>query len=265
MRASLPMYDLPAVRAATDAWWAGLARHFRAAGIDDVPACLEREPAPAWTDPGLLFSQTCGYPLTHELEGRVRLVCTPGYAAAGCDGVRYSSALVIAETSDARELTDLRGGICAINARDSHSGCNVLRRMVAPLADGASFFERVIETGSHAASLAAVAAGDADLCAVDAVTHALLAHHAPGGLAGTRVLCHSPPVPGLPCIAGPGVSLDGVKRLRHGIRSALADRGLESVRADLLITGAEVVPIEAYGAIVAMEREAIDMGYPELR
>lgn len=265
MRASLPMYDLPEVRDATDAWWEGLARHFRATGVEAVPDRLERPPGPDWTDPELLFSQTCGYPLTHGLEGRVRLVCTPAYAAPGCDGARYSSLLVVAAAAEARELADLRGGICAINARNSHSGCNVLRRMVAPLAGGSAFFTRVIKTGGHAASLAAVANGEAHLCAVDAVTHALLARHVPARLAGTRVLCCSPSAPGLPCIAGPGVSLDGVKRLRHGVRSALADPELEPVRAELLIADAEVMPIEAYGTIPAMEREAVAMGYPELR
>ena len=35
--ASLPMYDLPEVRRATDAWWAGLAAGFTRAGVADVP------------------------------------------------------------------------------------------------------------------------------------------------------------------------------------------------------------------------------------
>ncbi|MDX1610400.1 MAG: PhnD/SsuA/transferrin family substrate-binding protein [Halofilum sp. (in: g-proteobacteria)] len=265
MRASLPMYDLPAVRAATDRWWAGLARHLRANGVDAVPERLSRDPAPAWDAPDLLFSQTCGYPLTHALAGRVTPVCTPCYAAAGCNGARYSSLLVVAAGSDARALEQLRGGVCALNARDSHSGCNALRRMVAPLARGGRFFERVFETGDHADSLAAVAAGAADLCAVDAVTHALLARHEPGSLAGTRVLGHSPAAPGLPCIAGPEVDGETVGRMRRAVRAALADRGLRSTRAALLITGAEVVPLAAYDRILAMEREAQALGYPELR
>ena len=36
--ASLPMYDLPELRAATDAWWRGLAQAFRREGIADLPA-----------------------------------------------------------------------------------------------------------------------------------------------------------------------------------------------------------------------------------
>ncbi len=265
MRASLPMYDLPELRGATDTWWAGLARHMRAAGLDGVPERLQRDPPPAWTEPDLLFSQTCGYPLTHALAGRVQLVCTPQYVAAGCPGSRYCSALVVAADAAAHSLADLRGGVCAINARESHSGCNVLRRMLAPLAGRAAFFERVIEAGSHAASLAYVANGNADLCGIDAVTHALLARHAPWRLDGTRVLGRSPCAPGLPYIAGPRVTGQEVERLRAAVHAALADPALEPARNALLIEGVETLPLDAYEEIVAMEREAAEMGYPELR
>lgn len=264
MLASLPMYDLPAARSAIDAWWGGLARHMRRAGIADVPAAVARDPVPAWTDPRLLFSQTCGYPLTHELAGQVEPVCTPAHAAAGCSGARYASALLVAEDSGARSLADLRGAVCAFNARDSHSGYNVLRRMVAPLAGGAPFFARVIECGSHRASITAVATGEAGLCAVDAVTHALCARHEPERLTGTRVLEYSPGAPGLPYIAGPRVSAGTRERMRHAVHAAMVDPVLADARAELLITGAEDLPLGAYGEILTMEREARAMGYPVL-
>lgn len=265
MLASLPMYDLPVVRAATDAWWAGLARHLRAAGVREVPDTLQREPAPAWTDPRLLLSQTCGYPLTHALAGRVSLVGTPCYDAPGCEGPRYASALVVAAAADARELADLRGGVCACNQRESHSGYNVLRRLVAPLADGTDFFANVVETGSHAASIAVVAEGRADLCAVDAVVHALLSRQAPEALARTRVLGFSPTAPGLPCIAGPRVAPDTVARMRDAIEAAVSDPGLAAARAELRISGFAALEPADYDEIATMEREAGVMGYPQLR
>lgn len=265
MRASLPMYDLEAVREATDRWWAGLARHLRAAGVAGVPARLEREPAPDWTDTALLFSQACGYPLTHALAGRVAPLCTPAYDAPGCSGARYASALVVRADAGAATLADLRGGVCAINAPDSHSGCNVLRRMLAPLADGGVFFARVVETGSHLASVARVAGGEADLCAVDAVTHALAARHDPARLAGTRVLAFSPRAPGLPYIAGPAVDADTCRRMRDAVHAALADPALAAEREALLIAGAEDLPLDTYDEIVAMEREAVAAGYGVVR
>lgn len=264
MRASLPMYDPPPVRAATDAWWQGLARHLRTAGIADVPTGLTRDPVPDWTAPDLLFSQTCGYPLTHALAGQVVPLCTPAYAAPGCDGAWYASALVVRADSDAVKLADLRGGTCAFNAPDSHSGCNVLRRMIAPLAGGAAFFPVAVETGGHVASIDAVATARADLCAVDAVTHELVRRHEPARLAGTRVLEYSPRAPGLPYIAGPAVNADDRARMRDAIFNALADSDLATTRETLLITGAEEITTEAYDIIPAMEKEAIALAYPHL-
>jgi len=259
------MYDLASVRAATDAWWAGLAGHLRAAGVTGVPASLQREPVPEWTDPDLLLGQACGYPLTHRLAGRVSLVGTPCYDAPGCRGVRYASALVVAADAAARELADLRGGICAFNQRESHSGYNVLRRMIAPLAGGRDFFAGVLETGSHAAGIAAVADGRADLCAVDAVVHALLSRHAPDALAGTRVLGFSPAAPGLPLVAGPRVGPATVASMRDAIAAAIADPRLADVRAELRITGFVALEPSDYDEVTTMEREAVAMGYPDLR
>jgi len=258
------MYDLPAARDATDRWWQGLAGHLRAAGVEAVPDTLQREPPPAWTDPALLFSQTCGYPLTHALAGQVRLVGTPAYRAPGCSGARYASALVVAADDPAEGLGDLRGRVCAFNSTDSHSGCNVLRRMVAPLARDGRVFERVVATGGHRASIAAVASGQADLCSVDCVTHALLARHEPAALQGTRVLSMSPDAPALPYVAGPGVAEETVERMRRAVAAAVADPGLAEARTALLIVDVEPLPLSGYEEIPAMERVAAELGYPRL-
>ncbi|HMA14277.1 MAG TPA: hypothetical protein VKP12_05800, partial [Kiloniellaceae bacterium] len=116
MRASLPMYDLPGLESATDAWWAGLAAAFRAEGVKDVPERLTRQGdhAALWTAPDLLFSQTCGYPLTHALAGRVTLVATPIYDCAGCGGGSYRSELVVRADDAAGSLAALKGRRAAV-------------------------------------------------------------------------------------------------------------------------------------------------------
>src|SRR4051794_25323760 len=115
--ATLPMYDLPEAAEATAELWHGLARHFRNAGIEEVPADYTRQPElPAhWFSPDLLFSQTCGYPLRHAVKGRLQLVATPCYAAAGCEGPSYRSILLVAKSSSARSLADLQGARVAFN------------------------------------------------------------------------------------------------------------------------------------------------------
>lgn len=264
--AALAMYDLPELRPATDAWWRGLARHLRAAGIAEVPAelCRDRAPEAVLADAGLLLAQTCGYPLTHAFAGRLRLVATPAYAAPGCEGARYRSLIVVREPGGLTSLAAARGRIAAVNAPDSHSGCNVLRHMLAPLAAGGRYLGGVVLTGSHRQSLAAVAAGVADLAAIDCVSHALLARHAPSALAGTRVLCASPPAPGLPYVTHDDADDGLVARLRAGLAAALADPRLAPARDALLIAGMEVLPLEAYAAIPAMRRAAEALGYGEL-
>ena len=240
--ASLPMYDLPEIRAETAAWWRGLARHFRKQGVDEVPddpAGTPPDPHDHWTSPDLLFSQTCGFPLVARLGGRVRVVATPSYAAPGCRGADYVSRVVVAEGAAAAGYGDLAGATLAVNSRESHSGYNVLRGMPG----GLGHFAAEVLSGSHRHSLGMVARGEADAAAIDAVTHALLADHAPAALAGTRVLCHTPAAPGLPYVTSMNTDPEP---LRAGLMEALADPALAPIREALLLSGAEVVSEETY-------------------
>jgi len=269
MIASLPMYDLEPLREATDAWWRGLAAALRRQGFDGVPDRLDRgdfgDRFSHWTSPDLLLSQTCGYPLTHDFADKVRLVATPVYAVPHCAGPWYCSVVAVAEGSPATRLEELRGSRVAINGFDSQSGFNALRALVAPLAREGRFFGAVVETGHHAASLAAVARGEADVCAVDCVSHALWTRHQPEVVAGTRVLTLTVRVPGLPYVTHAARSDGEVVWMRAALVEATADPALAPVREALAIEGFAVVDRAAYDRIDAMEREAAALGYPELR
>jgi ABC-type phosphate/phosphonate transport system substrate-binding protein len=267
MIASLPMYDLPEVRAATDGWWSGVARSLRRAGIPSVPEALTRDMAmdEVWRSEHLLLSQTCGYPLTHAYDGVLEPVATPAYAATGCEGARYCSLIVVRDDHPAGVLADLEGGVCAINARHSQSGYSALRAALSPLAGGREFFSQVLESGGHGNSMKMVGAGEADVCAVDCVTHALLERYQPELSAGTRVLTTTERAPGLPYVTRGGADRDLLNRLREGLRQAFDDPALEDVRAALLLDGMEVLGIDDYEPIVAMERSAEQAGYPDIR
>ena len=254
--ASLPMYDL--APAATRDWWRGLARHLAAAGVADVPAALTNPDVTDahWRSPDLLFSQTCGYPLTHALAGVLRLIATPRYDTPGCDGADYCSFVVVAADSQARDMDDLLGARCAINSRDSQSGCNALRALIAPLAGDAPFFAAAITSGEHRNSVAMVRDGRADVAAIDCVVHGLLARHHPAALKGTRILCRTAAAPAPPFVTALGRGPDTVQRLRDGLAAALADPALAETRTALLLGGCEVLPLAAYDRILAMERGA---------
>jgi ABC-type phosphate/phosphonate transport system substrate-binding protein len=264
--ASLPMYDLPEVRPALAALWSGLARHLARAGIAEVPAALACEPpvAALWRRPDLLFSQCCGYDLMNEYADALRPVATPCYLAPGCAGPSYRSIVVVAEDSRAGGLEDLRGGVCAINGRDSHSGMSALRALIAPLARQGRFFAEIRVSGAHSASLAMVARGEADVAAIDCVVHALLARHRPAALHGTRPLTETADASAPPFVTRAGASEDVVARLRAALIETFDDPTLEAAREDLLLAGVEILPLAAYDRIRAFERLAARHGYPVL-
>lgn len=260
--ASLPMYDL--VPALLRDWWRGLARHLTAAGLHDVPAALvdphdladPGDLADHWRSPALLLSQTCGYPLTHALAGRVGLVATPCYDTPGCVGPTYCSFVVVAADSPATGVVDLRGRRCAINGLDSQSGCNALRALIAPLAGRDPLFAAVTISGKHRSSVAMVRDGQADIAAIDCIVYGMLAMHRPEELKGTRILCRTASARAPPFITALQHRRDTVARVRDGLRAALADPALGATRAGLLLGGCEVLPLEAYDCILEMERDA---------
>lgn len=264
--AGLPMYDLPELRWATDAWWQALVRGFAAEGLRDLPTSLDRTlPQYAqWRRPDLVFGQSCGYPLTHEFADSLQAVATPCYAAPGCDGPTYRSWVILRDGSPFTRLEQLAGAKAAINDRTSQSGCNALRFLVAPLAKAGRFFDAVIETGRHLRSIEAVRSGAADVAAIDCVTYALLAQHRPSGLFGTRIIAAGPVAPALPYVAPSSTNPAMIAKLRAGLRRALADSAAAEARAALLIADCVLLPPEAYAVIPEQEREAARLGYPEL-
>ncbi len=261
--ASLPMYDLPELRPALDAFWAGIVRHLRRQGVTDAPAALVQDlPGSAlWSAPDLLFSQCCGADLTGGYAGAVRPLATPCYRAPGCRGSDYASVVVVAEDAAVSSLEDLRGKVAAINDRQSHSGMNALRALIAPLSRAGRFFAAVEVSGAHAASLAMVARREADVAAIDCVTYALLARHRPAALAGTRPLCETARAPAPPFVTRAGAGEDLIERLRAALRATCEDPGLAAARDDLLLEGIEVLPPSAYQRITAFERVAARHGY----
>ena len=256
--ASLPMYEIPETAADTDAWWTGLARHFAAAGIADIPAMLTRPGlGPDFClRPDMLFSQTCGYPLVTRLAGQVTLLATPCYDAPGCDGADYASLVVVGEDTRWEKFGDLRGRICAVNGAGSWSGHQALRLLIALEGVRDDPFCNAIESGGHAASIAAVAGGQADFAAVDCVTHATLSRHRPAAVAGTRILCRAPAMPGLPLIAGKAATARDIGAMWQGLAAAAADPDLAGARKALGITAMQFPQASEYDRLPAALEKA---------
>lgn len=264
--ASLPQYDLPSVRQATDAWWAGIRRHLMAQGVEPVPKSLLRttDAEADWRRPDLLVSQTCGYPLMTELRGALRAVATPVYTCPGCEGPRYRSALIIREEDNTKELSGFRGRKVAVNNPNSHSGMNVLRYLLAPLAKGGPFFSEIVWSGGHAFSLEAVKAGQADLAAIDCVTFALLQRDMPEAVQGLRVMDWTPSAPSLPYAMRHEAPLALRQAVFTALEEAAQDSSLNEVRATLMIEGVVASDDGDYRLMLDWAKAASDLDYPTL-
>ncbi|SOE16328.1 phosphonate ABC transporter substrate-binding protein [Hoeflea halophila] len=192
------MYDWPEIREATDSLWQAVHQQLRERGVE-APQALDRhaDPETLWTAPDLLLSQTCGYPYATMLADKVTLVGTPAHAVTRADPGRYFSVLVARKNEAPRHLADLPGKRFAFNMRHSQSGFAAPVRFLVQA--GQASQPAPLETGAHRASIWAVAQGEADWAAIDAVTWELAKRHEPA-LRHLTVFATTPQTPALPLI-----------------------------------------------------------------
>jgi ABC-type phosphate/phosphonate transport system substrate-binding protein len=264
--ASLPMYNLPEMRAVNARFWEALRGLLVEAGLSEAPESLtfDRLPVPERIGPEVLFSQTCGYPPETIFSGQAVRLGTPCYAVLGCDGSTHCGLFIVPAGLPARELRDLRGGVFLFNSRHSNSGMNLPRRALADIADGGPFFAKVIETGSHPGNLDRIALGEADATAVDNVTFAFWCRYRPEAARHVRVLARTPASPAIPFVTSVATPPATVAILRDALTRFAREPHTAAARAGLTITDIVDVPAAAYRRLLEYEREAAELGYPEL-
>lgn len=235
--ATLPMYDWPEAQGDVDRRWARMAAALKAAGLK-VPHTLTRgeDPESAWLRPDLFVGETCTWPLATTLHGRVRYLATEIHDAPGCRPGRYRSAIVARSRaampppqSPEPHLPDGLGTgmTLAANSAGSLSGFR------APIADLQAAQRpapaSIIWTGSHRASVRAVADGSADIAAIDCVTWALAQQHEPAAQDLT-VIGWTALRPALPLVTALGTDAATLTAMRDALQGA----GLAVVHRDPL-------------------------------
>lgn len=239
MIASLPMYDRPENAGAHDRFW----RLIQEALGFGPPTLTRRADFSAlwadWTDPDLLLSQTCGLPFRHSLYHHVTVVGTLDHDLPGCPPGYYTSVLIIRKADTRTSLSEFDGVPFARNQILSQSGWSAAEQ--AALAAGIRI-GAVLETGSHAASIRAVASGNAGWAAIDAQTWRQLLRYEPALTSKLRELGRTRPTPGLPLITA---RHRDPEPLFKAVDQAAA-RLNTSDRAALMVTGVVRIGTEAY-------------------
>ncbi|UCH39088.1 MAG: PhnD/SsuA/transferrin family substrate-binding protein [Gammaproteobacteria bacterium] len=215
-------------------------------------------------DPALFLGQTCGYPLMTRLRDALSPVCVPCFDVPGTNGKLYSSCFIVPASSTIETLQHCRGKVVAINTEDSNSGMNLLRHALARCGAKPHYFNAVQLTGSHHASVEAVAADRAQLAAIDCVSYQFIADREPALAAAVRVIGFSEQTCGLPFV---------MPMKRHSARLGEAcvdalNQALEEMSATerkrLHLQRFESVNLADYRSILEFESAAIETGYAQL-
>ena len=232
MIAALPMYDWPEARADVERFYGDLR-----ARVPALPPALTRgrDLAALWRDPALVVSQTCWGPMRAGLSAHVRVLAQPDYSdVPGGRGPMYRSAVVAragtaaTPPKAARAALPALNGRVALNERGSLSGWIAL---VEDAGDPADWADGLIETGSHRASIRAVAEGRADLAAIDCRSWALALAHEPCARA-LVVIGWTAERPGLPFVTARGTD----PAMASALRAALIDMGAHAPFAEEDVT-----------------------------
>lgn len=228
MIASLPMYW---TRHTAPAWMRLWDYVHRETGLGPstlmVPSDLWRH----WRDADLVLSQTCGLPFRLGLHTTATLVGTFDFDLPQSRPGHYHS-VIIKGAGQSR---------FAVNSTDSQSGWAALWRW-----SNGDLPKGSVITGSHAASVLAVAEGRAGLAAIDAVTWELLQDHPPFDLTGIEVIARTSSTPGLPLITNrPDTAGQLFEALESGInKMSSQDRAMLRLRGITQIAETEYLSQE---------------------
>ena len=240
MIASLQMYARPELEKAHRRFWSLIRAQLILKGIA-APNHLsvDKEEMQVWNDPELVFSQTCGMPYRKFLHNKVQLVGTPVYDIGISPEGYYCSYFVVRKDDNRCSLVNYCDAVFAFNEKNSQSG------FAAPLVHLNKLeknFSNRVQSFSHRQSASMVAGGEADICAIDALSWKLIETYDtfPSNL---RVLTATKPVtPGLPYITSrdndPKLVFTAVESAIKSLRS--------SDRKNLNIRGIVKIPEEKY-------------------
>lgn len=231
---SLPMYDWPELHEANDRFWGLLRGRLAEEGFDAPLELYRRTPSHNLWRSNFLFSQTCGYPYITALTDHVTILGVPVYDIEGCGPGTYRSAIIARRDCAVDDISKTAPFRFAYNSLDSLSGYRCLSPLVG---DPSAFFETGFSTGGHRASADAVAAGEADIAAIDCVSWHHYQRAEAENVAALKVIGWAPEFPALPFITAIGRSKAEQAALSRALRATVSDNHNDAALQTLRLTG----------------------------
>jgi ABC-type phosphate/phosphonate transport system substrate-binding protein len=263
---SLPMYNLPEMQQVNQAFWSAIRQEAaRDGGADFTPDVdFARKPVPDAIERETLFTQVCGYPLNTIFKGQAWLLGAPVYSVEQCVGATHVGVFVVHRDAPYGTLNDLKGCRFVYNSRHSNSGMNLPRRAIADIARGMRFFGSVVETHSQPSNIEHVANRTADATCVDCVTYAFARKYRSEMAERTRILAVTPRSPSIPFVTSIDAPVEYRERLANALFRVVRDPQWSRIRSGLMLTDIIPVTMEDYAVQLDYERQAQELGYPEL-
>ena len=187
----------------------------------------------------LMLGQICGIEFAHAAPGQYHYLGSfslPGFARG-----TYNSVLIshIGGALDHIEAFDPVQHVIAINEAGSFSGA------IAPaahlLSRGDAIFPHRYMTGGHLNSITAVAAGKADLAAIDRLSFNLAKATSLDGIEQVRVIDVTPARPGLPFICDAAVEDVEAEIMRQRLARAMTQPFWGEFERLLEVTGIDMI------------------------
>lgn len=165
--ASLPMYEREELKGPHKELWELICQGLIANSLSAPKSLVLGDSGTRiWEKKNLVLSQTCGFPFSTNLMGKVFYVGTPSYELKNCNPGYYRSVFIVNRNNKQKNVEAYINKKFAVNSFESQSGyvaaCNYF--------SGGMAFNDIVVSGSHRNSAIMVSDGVVDIACLDDVS-----------------------------------------------------------------------------------------------
>jgi ABC-type phosphate/phosphonate transport system substrate-binding protein len=242
--ASPGYYAIPELKQTYDLWWNKLSQILQEDGVVKIPIHLSTNFSESNQ---FIFQQICGIMLAKSKIEKYHYIATPVYNTPFFNGSRYVSLLVVHKNSKIRKLSDAKGLRVGVNGLDSHSGWNIICKILKKNNfDANNYFSEIKISGSHRESIQMILRNESDISSIDALTWTLIDQEKNNELHDCRILFKTPDELSPPWVLDGSLSKHIVQPMRKGLKRFFNDSSVKELNKRLCLTGFEILSRHAY-------------------